>query len=77
MATKRRYFEFSEGTSNKFWEITWTPGAKEFSTRWGKIGTQGRITVKKYKDAAACKAAVTKIIDEKLDGGYEEKKVPS
>jgi DNA ligase-1 len=77
VATRRRYFEFSEGTSNKFWEITWTDGAKEFSTRWGKIGTQGRITVKKFKDAAKCKAAVQKIIEEKIDGGYEEMDVPS
>ena len=40
----KRYFEFSEGTSNKFWEV-WVEGTK-FLTRYGKIVASGQTTVK-------------------------------
>ena len=48
----KRYFEFSEGSSNKFWEV-WCDGAEVF-TRYGKIGSSGQLTVKAMgsKDAA-------------------------
>ncbi|MBA2542073.1 MAG: WGR domain-containing protein [Deltaproteobacteria bacterium] len=36
----KRYFEFSEGTSNKFWEV-WREGVSVF-TRYGKIGSPVR-----------------------------------
>jgi predicted DNA-binding WGR domain protein len=38
MATQR--YEFSEGTSNKFWEIELS-GAT-YTARWGRIGASGR-----------------------------------
>lgn len=44
----KRYFEFSEGTSNKFWEV-WVEGAKVL-TRYGKIGASGQTTVKDEGD---------------------------
>jgi len=33
-------YELSEGTSNKFWEITLDGSA--FTTVWGRIGTAGQ-----------------------------------
>jgi hypothetical protein len=40
MAAQKRYFEFSDGTSNKFWEV-WVEGHQVF-TRYGKIGARAR-----------------------------------
>ena len=48
-----RYFEFSEGTSNKFWEIV--QDGNNVKTRYGKIGTPGQQTLKEFGDAAAAK----------------------
>ncbi|HEY0254543.1 MAG TPA: WGR domain-containing protein, partial [Kofleriaceae bacterium] len=65
-----RYFEFSEGTSNKFWEITMAGNAVK--TRYGKIGTAGQQTLKEFGDAAATKKEYDKLIAEKTKKGYEE-----
>jgi predicted DNA-binding WGR domain protein len=70
-APKRRRFEFSEGTSNKFWEV-WVEGSV-LNTQWGKIGTEGRNTVKSFPDAAKAQAAAEKLIKEKTGEGYKEK----
>ena len=67
----KRYFEFVEGTSSKFWEIT-TKG-NDVTTRYGKIGTDGRNTTKSFDDAATAKAFAEKIIGEKTKSGYAEK----
>ena len=40
----KRYFEFSEGASNKFWEV-WVEGNKVL-TRYGKIGAAGQTTTR-------------------------------
>ena len=39
----KKYFEFKNDNSSKFWEIT---SNKDFSieTRFGKIGSEGRIS---------------------------------
>ena len=36
----KRYFEFVEGTSSKFWEISMS--GNDVTTRWGRIGTEGQ-----------------------------------
>jgi predicted DNA-binding WGR domain protein len=46
------------GTSNKFWEV-WVEG-NNCVTRWGKIGTEGRETIKECKAHAAAQAEMTK-----------------
>jgi DNA ligase-1 len=66
-----RRFEFVEGTSNKFWEV-WVSG-KEMTTRYGRIGSAGQMTVKAYPDEAGARAAMTKLIAEKTGKGYVEK----
>ena len=67
----KRYFEFVEGTSSKFWEIT-TKG-NDVTTRYGKIGTDGRSTTKSFDDTTSAKAFAEKIIGEKTKSGYTEK----
>jgi uncharacterized protein (TIGR02996 family) len=61
-------YEFSEGSSNKFWEIK-LDGAS-FTTTYGKLGANGQTTIKKWKDAAQAKAEYEKLIAEKTKKGY-------
>lgn len=62
-------YEFSEGTSNKFWQIDLS--GKSFTTTYGKIGTAGQTTVKSYKTDAEAKKEYDKLIAEKTKKGYE------
>ncbi len=66
----KRYFEFSEGTSNKFWEIVMEGG--NVKTRYGKIGTPGQQTLKELGSPAAAKKEYDKLIAEKTKKGYVE-----
>ena len=43
----KRYFELVSGTSSKFWEIESSNANHNVQTRFGKIGTPGRIVEKK------------------------------
>lgn len=67
----KRHFEFSEGSSNKFWEV-WCVGAELF-TRYGKIGSDGQMTVKKLGSPAVAKQQHDKLVGEKTKKGYKEK----
>jgi predicted DNA-binding WGR domain protein len=62
-------YEFSEGSSNKFWQIDLS--GKSFTTTYGKIGTSGQTTVKSYKTDAEAKKEYDKLIAEKTKKGYE------
>lgn len=61
-------YEFSEGTSNKFWEIELT--GTSFKTTYGKIGTPGTSTLKEFGDAAKAQKEYDKLIAEKTRKGY-------
>ena len=65
-----RRFEFTEGTSNKFWEIT--VSGTEVTTQWGRIGTDGQTKSKDLgtDDKAANEAE--KQIKAKAKKGYVE-----
>ncbi len=67
----KRYFEFVEGTSSKFWEV-WVDGATMF-TRYGRIGSAGSVTKKDCPDEAAARKGADKLIAEKTGKGYKEK----
>ena len=62
-------YEFKEGTSNKFWEITLDGTA--FSTKYGKIGTDGQETVKEWDDEDKAKKEYDKLVAEKVKKGYK------
>jgi predicted DNA-binding WGR domain protein len=65
-----RRFEFSEGSSNKFWEIELA--GTTLTVCWGRIGAEGRTQTKSFADPATAHAAADKLIAEKLGKGYSE-----
>jgi uncharacterized protein (TIGR02996 family) len=67
----KRYFEFVEGTSSKFWEV-WIDGTQVL-TRYGKIGANGQTTIKDEGSAAAAQKLHDKLVKEKTGKGYVEK----
>jgi predicted DNA-binding WGR domain protein len=67
VAAMARY-EFSEGTSNKFWDIQ-LAGAS-FTTTWGKIGTAGQTTTKSFPSDDKARLEHDKLVAEKVKKGY-------
>ena len=61
-------YEFSEGASNKFWDIKMR-GAS-FTTTFGKIGSNGQIQLKEFSSASEAQKAYDKLIAEKTKKGY-------
>lgn len=68
--TNIRRFQFSKGSSNKFWEIS--VRGTEVTVRFGRIGSQGQTNVKSFADDAAAAKHATKLISEKTGKGYVE-----
>jgi superfamily I DNA and/or RNA helicase/predicted DNA-binding WGR domain protein len=66
-----RYFEFTEGSSRKFWEITIVDDS--FSVRFGRIGTGGQSQTKNFPNPEVSKREANKLISEKVAKGYVEK----
>ena len=62
-------YEFVEGTSSKFWEITLE--GKSFTTKFGKIGTAGQSSNKAFGSDAEAKKEYDKLIAEKVKKGYQ------
>ena len=62
-------YEFAEGGSSKFWEITLE--GTSFKTTYGKIGAAGQTTVKSFKSEADAKKEADKITAEKVKKGYQ------
>lgn len=62
-------YEFSEGSSNKFWDITLT--GKSFTTTYGKIGANGQTTIKTFGSDADAKKEHDKLVAEKTKKGYK------
>ncbi|MCX5741677.1 MAG: WGR domain-containing protein [Proteobacteria bacterium] len=62
-------YEFSEGSSNKFWQIELK--GKSFTTTYGKIGTDGQTTIKQFPSDADAKKEHDKLVAEKVKKGYE------
>lgn len=69
-ATKPRYFEFIEGNSSKFWEVSQSGNA--MTARWGRIGSAGQSKTKTFADEQAAANALAVLIEEKMDAGYVE-----
>jgi DNA ligase-1 len=68
--TSPRRFEFSEGTSSKFWQISVQHA--EVAVQYGRIGSPGQKNVKSFPDSAAAHKHAEKLVQEKLDKGYVE-----
>ena len=69
--SKPRYFEYVEGTSSKFWEVS--QSGNTMTTRWGRIGSAGQSKTKTFADEQAAKDAMAALIEDKTDEGYVEK----
>ena len=65
-----RHFEFVEGKSSKFWEIS-VDGC-EVTVRFGRIGSAGTNKVKTHADAKTARREADRLIAEKTDNGYVE-----
>ena len=66
----KRYFEFVEGSSAKFWEIS--QNGLDVTVRFGKIDTNGQTQTKTLADADAATKHAEKLIKEKTAKGYKE-----
>jgi predicted DNA-binding WGR domain protein len=67
-----RRFEFVDGSSNKFWEIDYSPGSDSFTVTYGRIGTDGVSQTKTFDSAAKAELESQKLINEKVKKGYVE-----
>jgi len=65
-----RTFVFSDGKSNKFWNIDLQ--GSSFTVTFGKVGSKGQTQKKDFADAAKAKQAHDKLVAEKLGKGYVE-----
>ena len=62
-------YEFSEGSSNKFWQIELD--GTSFTTTYGRIGTDGQTSLKEFDSEEQAKREYEKLIAEKVKKGYE------
>lgn len=70
-SVKKAYLELSEddGVSHKFYEVT--VDGKEVAIRYGRIGTEGRTSLKTCATPEKARAEAEKKVKEKLQKGYE------
>lgn len=61
-------YEFTEEGSSKFWEIELSETA--FTTRWGRIGTQGQQKTQTFATAAEARKQHDALVQEKTRKGY-------
>jgi predicted DNA-binding WGR domain protein/cell wall assembly regulator SMI1 len=70
-----RRFEFKEGSSNKFWEVT--VSGNTLTVRFGRVGTKGQEKLKTFTTPTLAKNEQDKLIAEKQGKGYREAGSPS
>lgn len=68
--SSKRSFEFSEGTSSKFWQIEIS--GSTVTTSWGRIGSAGQTKTKTFGDPQKAQAEFEKLVSEKSSKGYKE-----
>tara|TARA_B100000959_G_scaffold269660_1_gene315679 strand:- start:1874 stop:2083 length:210 start_codon:yes stop_codon:yes gene_type:complete len=66
----KRYFEFNDDKSSKFWEVSVT--GKTVNIRYGKLGTDGQTSIKELSTPADAEAHAEKQAAGKLKKGYKE-----
>lgn len=66
----KRYLEFTDAKSSKFWEIN--VSGKKIEVRYGKIGTDGQSAVKALDTSTEAKVQADKLVLEKTKKGYVE-----
>ena len=66
----KRYLEFKDAKSSKFWEVSVT--GKTVNIRYGKLGTDGQTSVKELSTPAEAESHAEKQAAGKLKKGYKE-----
>jgi len=66
----KRRFEFIEGNSAKFWEVS--VAGSQVTVTFGRIGTAGQTQTKSLANPAAAQNHADKLIRQKLGKGYIE-----
>lgn len=69
--SQARYFEYVQGNSSKFWEVSQEGNA--MTTRWGRIGSNGQTKTKTFADTNSAASAVAKLMADKTSEGYIER----
>jgi len=69
-ASGKRRFEFVDGGSDKFWEIS--ASGTEVTVRFGRNGTNGQTSTKSFPDRDAAEKHAEKLVREKTAKGYVE-----
>ncbi len=69
-AAVTRRFELVAGRSEKFWEIT--VAGREYSVRYGRIGTRGREMTKRLDEPDQAARQADRLINQKIKKGYKE-----
>ena len=59
---------YQDEKSDKFWEVE--VKGKEMRVRYGKTGSEGQASVKKFTSVSAAETAAEKAIAEKVKKGY-------
>ena len=70
----KKYLEYSDLQSNKFWYIT--KQNESLTVVFGKVGAKGQTQVKTFSSPADAEKEANKLIKSKIKKGYEEKAIP-
>lgn len=65
-----RHFQYTSGTSNKFWGITLS--GSQHAVCFGRIGTKGQTRTKQFDNPAQAQRDCERLIRSKLAKGYKE-----
>jgi predicted DNA-binding WGR domain protein len=65
-----RRFEFEEGGSSKFWEVS--VDGSDMTVTYGRIGTTGQTKTKSFATNEAAQKEADKLVAEKTKKGYQE-----
>ena len=63
-----RRYEFSDGQSHKFWEVSLD--GPSLRIRFGRVGSDGQARTKEFESADEAREAHARTIAEKLEAGY-------
>jgi len=66
----KRYFEFVDGSSAKFYELSIS--GNQVTIRFGRIGTAGQTQAKTLANADAAIAHAERLVESKLAKDYKE-----
>lgn len=69
-AKKVHRFEFKQGKSNKFWQVS--RSGEELVIEFGKIGTDGQKNSKRFASADAAQKQLESLVRQKVSKGYIE-----